>query len=795
MSVFDKSFFTEKLKALTEAYYLLPPDSADDAQIYNVSAMLLRGILAEKERRANAAHIARGDKEVYYLSMEFLLGRSLKNSLYDLGLTDAYEKALAGFGVSPERIYAREPDAGLGNGGLGRLAACFMDGLATVGKQAMGYSICFEYGIFRQILTDGWQSEKPDDWLPGGGVWLEAQNEKSVDVRFGGDVREFWDGGGHFVEYKNDETVRAVPYDVMLPGFDTPEVSRLRLWKATTPEVDMDLFNAGNYPDAFRQASMAKAISSILYPNDSHAEGKFLRLKQQYFLVCASLSDIVRRHIVNYGTLETLPEKAAVHINDTHPALAVPELLRRLLDDCGYGWEKSWDIAFRTFSYTNHTVMPEALERWDAGALKALLPRIYMIILEIDRRLCRDLEAKGFREEEIERMAILSGGQIRMANLCVWGCHKVNGVSEHHLAVMRESAFRDLGRAFPERFTSVTNGIAARRWLCVANPRLAALAKELCGDFEHDPERLRLLREYENDPAALESLGTVKRLNKGDFAKQFRDVCGDALDPDSIFDVQAKRLHEYKRQHLNALRMLALLGRLEADPGADILPRTFLFGAKAAPGYHLAKRIIKLIWMIGTEMRRSPAARDRFHLVYLENYSVTASELLMPAAELSEQISLAGTEASGTGNMKLALSGAVTVGTPDGANLEIFREAGAENNFPFGMTSDEAAALRGRGYDPRVFIEADPELRYAIGRLRTGVGGEDFSDLAELLETADFYMACADFRAYMDAEDEADRRYRDRNAWNRMSLANIAASPEFFVDRTVREYCEKIWNA
>ncbi len=795
MSAFDQSFFTEKLKALTEAYYLLSPDHADDSQVYNASAMLLRGILAEKERHANAAHAAHGDKEIYYLSMEFLLGRSLKNDLYDLGLTDAYEEALRGFGISPERIYNKEPDAGLGNGGLGRLAACFMDGLATIGKQAMGYSICFEYGIFRQILTDGWQSEKPDDWLPGGGVWLEAQNDKTVDVHFGGDVREFWENGSHLVEYKNYESVRAVPYDVMLPGFDTPEVSRLRLWKAMTPEMDMDLFNAGNYPDAFRQASMAKAISSILYPNDSHAEGKFLRLKQQYFLVCASLSDIIRRHLANYGTLETLPEKVAVHINDTHPALAIPELMRQLLDDCGYGWEKSWNITLRTFSYTNHTVMPEALECWDAGALKALLPRIYGIILEIDRRLCNDLESKGFREEEIGRMAILSGGTIRMANLCVWGCHKVNGVSEHHLAVMKENVFRDLCRAYPERFTSVTNGIAARRWLCVANPRLSAFAKELCGDFEHEPERLRLLRDYAHDSAALEALGTIKRLNKADFAERFRDVSGASLDPDSVFDVQAKRLHEYKRQHLNALRILALLGRLEANPSADILPRTFLFGAKAAPGYHLAKRIIQLIWRIGIELSRCPAARDRLRLVYLENYSVTASELLMPAAEISEQISLAGTEASGTGNMKLSLSGAVTVGTRDGANIEIFREAGEENNLPFGMTSDEVSALRGKGYDPKVFLEANPELQYAVGRLRSGVGGEDFSDLAELLETVDFYMACADFRAYMDAEDEADRLYRDRDAWNRMSLMNIAASPEFFVDRTVREYCEKIWNA
>lgn len=767
------------------------PETAELSHIYSAAATVVRRLLAQ--RSANQKY--RGDKRIYYLSMEFLMGRSLRNDLYNLGIKDAFEAALASLGVSPDKIYEQEPDAGLGNGGLGRLAACFLDGLATIGKPAMGYSICYEYGIFRQQLCDGWQTEKPDDWLPGGKVWLSEQAEKSVEVNFGGEIEESWHDGFHHVVMKNCETVKAVPYDILIPGYGAENVSKLRLWRAESPLPDMDLFNRGLYPEAFRKAAMARAISSILYPNDSHPEGKLLRLKQQYFLCCATISDIVRRHLSKFGALETLPEKSAIHINDTHPALAIPELMRILLDECGFTWENAEELCLRLFSYTNHTVLPEALECWDVPMFSALLPRIFTIIKELDRREREYLSRRGFSSDEIERMAIISGNRIHMANLCVYCCHSINGVSEHHVRVMETSVFSTLYKAFPERFCGITNGIAARRWLCCANPELTAFIKKYAvPDFEHDYKKMSMLKKHTDDYSALSELSSVKRLRKEIFAAQNFDVCGKLLDPFSIFDVQAKRLHEYKRQHLNAMRIIALMNRLDADPNTDIYPRTFIFGAKAAPGYYIAKRIIKLIWCIGKELSENPNYNSRLRLCFLENYSVTASELLMPAADISEQISLAGTEASGTGNMKLMIGGAVTLGTLDGANIEIMNAVGEENFLRFGMDIDEVRALKARGYRPFEFIDSDGELKGVLDRMRHGIAGEDFSDLANMIAGDDRYMAAADFRSYMDIQDKADKIYRNDEQWFRMNLMNIAAAPNFFVDRTVENYCEKIWG-
>ncbi len=767
------------------------PETAELSHIYSAAATVVRRLLAQ--RSANQKY--RGDKRIYYLSMEFLMGRSLRNDLYNLGIKDAFEAALASLGVSPDKIYEQEPDAGLGNGGLGRLAACFLDGLATIGKPAMGYSICYEYGIFRQQLCDGWQTEKPDDWLPGGKVWLSEQAEKSVEVNFGGEIEESWHDGFHHVVMKNCETVKAVPYDILIPGYGAENVSKLRLWRAESPLPDMDLFNRGLYPEAFRKAAMARAISSILYPNDSHPEGKLLRLKQQYFLCCATISDIVRRHLSKFGALETLPEKSAIHINDTHPALAIPELMRILLDECGFTWESAEELCLRLFSYTNHTVLPEALECWDVPMFSALLPRIFTIIKELDRREREYLSRRGFSSDEIERMAIISGNRIHMANLCVYCCHSINGVSEHHVRVMETSVFSTLYKAFPERFCGITNGIAARRWLCCANPELTDFIKKYTvPDFEHDYKKMSMLKKHTDDYSALSELSSVKRLRKEIFAAQNFDVCGKLLDPSSIFDVQAKRLHEYKRQHLNAMRIIALMNRLDADPNTDIYPRTFIFGAKAAPGYYIAKRIIKLIWCIGKELSENPNYNSRLRLCFLENYSVTASELLMPAADISEQISLAGTEASGTGNMKLMIGGAVTLGTLDGANIEIMNAVGEENFLRFGMDIDDVRALKARGYRPFEFVDSDGELKGVLDRMRHGIAGEDFSDLANMIAGDDRYMAAADFRSYMDIQDKADKIYRNDEQWFRMSLMNIAAAPDFFVDRTVENYCEKIWG-
>ena len=767
------------------------PEAAELSHIYSASATVVRRLLAK--RRSEQTYC--GDKEVYYLSMEFLMGRSLRNDLYNLGIKDDFEAALSSLGVSPEKIYEQEPDAGLGNGGLGRLAACFLDGLATIGKPATGYSICYEYGIFRQKLCEGWQTEKPDDWLPGGRVWLTAHPEDAALVNFGGEIEESWHDSFHNVVMKNCETVKAVPYDILVPGFGAKNVSKLRLWRAESPLPDMELFNRGLYPEAFRKSAMTRAISSILYPNDSHPEGKLLRLKQQYFLCCATVTDIVRRHLAKYGTLENLPEKAAIHINDTHPTLAIPELMRVLLDECGFPWEKAENLCRRIFSYTNHTVLPEALERWNTDMFASLLPRIFVIIKELDRREREYLGCRGFSSEDIERMAIIGGGQIHMANLCVYCCHSVNGVSAHHVKVMETSVFSTMYKAFPERFCGITNGIAARRWLCCANPELSSFVKKYAGeDFEHDYKKMSMLKNHINDSSVLNELASVKRLRKEIFAAQNFDVCGKLLDPSSIFDVQAKRLHEYKRQHLNAMRIIALMNRLDANPNADIYPRTFIFGAKAAPGYYIAKRIIKLIWCIGKELSENPNYSGRLRLCFLENYSVTASEMLMPAADISEQISLAGTEASGTGNMKLMLGGAVTVGTLDGANIEILNAVGEDNFMRFGMTTEEVSELRRRGYAPFGIVNSDGELRAVIDRMRRGIGGEDFSDLANIIECDDRYMAAADFRSYMDIQDKADRTYRDTEKWFRMSLMNISAAPEFFVDRTVENYCEKIWG-
>ncbi|MBQ7938017.1 MAG: glycogen/starch/alpha-glucan phosphorylase [Oscillospiraceae bacterium] len=787
-------FWKSKISESIRTAYGEIPESADYSHIYDAAAEVLKGLLAEKCASSAARHASRGEKRVYYMSMEFLMGRSLRNNLHNLGMTEDFEAAVASFGADPEKVYAQEPDAGLGNGGLGRLAACFLDGLATIGKPAMGYSICYEYGIFRQKLTEGWQTEKPDDWLPGGKAWLAEKREHAVEVRFGGEIEESWYDGYHQILHKNYDSVLAVPFDIYVPGYDSDDVSRLRLWQAEASGFDMELFNRGLYAEAMRKSSMAKAISSVLYPNDNHSDGKNLRLKQQYFLVCSSIADIVRRHLAAYGTLENLAEKAAIHINDTHPTMAIPELMRILLDECGYDWEKAADICFNLFSYTNHTVLPEALERWDVGMFRFLLPRIYVIIAEFDRRLRNILREKGFSDDEIKRMAIVENGEIRMANLCVFATHSTNGVSKHHLTVMENSVFADLYRAFPDRFTSVTNGIAARRWLCAANPELTGFVKKYSSeDFEKDYEKMSLLKNCVKDSAALEEFGKVKLRRKELFAAENRDVMGNPLDPSSLFDVQAKRLHEYKRQHLNALRIISLLNEIEANPNADIDPRTFIFGAKAAPGYYVAKRIIRLIWCIGKELSES-RAKDILKLSFLENYSVTTSELLMPSADISEQISLAGTEASGTGNMKLMLSGAVTLGTLDGANVEILDAVGSENFLRFGMTSDEVDALRAKGYDPMEYIEKNDELKAALDRMRHGIAGEDFSDLADLIKGKDFYMAAADYADYMSIHNKSQQLFRDKDTWNRMAIMNVAGSPTFFVDRTVKEYCDNIWN-
>lgn len=775
-------------------FFGVSPAEADNTQYYKAVAMILKDMLSEMN--SDFRHTARGQnsKKVYYLCMEFLMGRSLKNNLYNLHLTEVFETALKSFDVSLDQLYDLEPDAGLGNGGLGRLAACYLDGLATEGYPSMGYSIRYDAGIFKQKLVDGWQTELPDFWLPGGDVWLVPREERSVEVKFEGHIEESWDGDFHRVEHKDYNSVIAVPYDMYVSGYGKG-ISRLRLWASRKPELDMRLFNQGQYMRAMEQSAMAEAISKVLYPADNFPEGKSLRLRQQYFLVSASVQDIIRRHLAEFGTLDNLPEKVAIQINDTHPTMAIPELMRIMLDECGYGWDDAWRLVSHTVAYTNHTVMKEALECWSEDLYKRLLPRIYEITKEIDNRFRAYVWDSTHDAACVERMAILSGGIVRMANLCVAGSFSVNGVSALHSEIIKKDVFSDFYNLTPAKFTNVTNGIAFRRWLCQANPQLTALITELIGeDFITKSDELQKLRAFADDKQVLARLNAVKRANKERLAALIKKRNGVAVDPDSIFDVQAKRLHEYKRQHLNALNILAEYQRLKANPSADFVPRTYIFASKAAPGYYMAKKIIELIDALAHLINNDPDVRDKMKVVFLENYNVSLAETLMPAADISEQISLAGTEASGTGNMKLMLSGALTLGTLDGANVEICEAVGEENMFLFGMKAEEAAQLKNSGYHPMNYLYNNPVLKSAVDTLGTGVNGKTFGEISSSLMNVDPYMVLADFADYQNAQQKSAAAYLDREGFARMSLMNIAGAGVFSADRSVRDYAERIWH-
>ena len=773
------------------------PASASNEQFYKAAALVVLELLSERRKAYMASCNARGRKQVYYLSMEFLVGKSLKNNLYNLGLQDVMKDALASFDVKLENLYRCEPDPGLGNGGLGRLAACYLDGLATDDYYATGYSILYEYGIFKQRITDGWQSELPDYWLPGGDVWLEAVPEHTVEVRFGGSVQESWDGGHHMSQHVGYSTVMAVPYNLYISGYDTKAVSMLRLWQARSPGIDMELFNKGDYLGAFGQNSYAEVISKVLYPNDNHAEGKLLRLRQQYFLACAAVGDIFRRHMSVYGTIDNFAEKNAIHINDTHPTLAIPELMRVLLDECGYSWERSWEVVEHTFAYTNHTVMAEALEQWNTQQMQQLLPRIYQIVEEINRRFCirlREYYCKS--EEEIRRMAIICDGKVRMAYLCLASCHSVNGVSKLHSQIIKDDVFNDFYRITPAKFKNVTNGIASRRWLLQSNPLLTEFITERIGDgWLHDFSQLEKLKKFVDDKKSLQALAEVKRRNKVNFACYLADERSIIVNPNSLFDVQVKRLHEYKRQHLNALHIAGEYLYLRDNADAPFQPKTYFFGAKAAPGYYLAKQIIKFICDLGVIIENDPKVRDKLKIVFLEEYNVSMSERLMPASEISEQISLAGTEASGTGNMKLMLNGAVTLGTLDGANVEIREAAGEENIFIFGMKTPEVEQLKHSGYHPQRFIAGSQRLQRVLDFLQSRPDIASFGELYRYMTTTDQYMAAADFESYCHSQKEAATLYGSDNlAWQRMSLYNIASSGIFCADRSIHDYARDIWH-
>ena len=784
-----------KDKLMSECNVTIDAASAD--QIYRCLAMITRQIMSDRQKQYQSKVLGEGKKQVYYLCMEFLMGRSLRTSLFNLGLNEVAESVLADADVKIDTIYEQEPDAGLGNGGLGRLAACYLDGMATDGIPGTGYSILYEYGIFKQKIVDGWQQERADNWLPGGQVWLKSHPDQAVEVRFDGEIHENWDHGFHYIQHINYNSVMAIPSDMYVQGYDGKGVAKLRLWQAKAPDFDMSSFSLGNYNTAMSKNASAELISKVLYPNDNHVEGKILRLRQQYFLSAASIGDIVQNHLSTYGTLENLPDKVAIQLNDTHPTLAIPEMMRILLDECGFGWDKSFDICQKVFSYTNHTVMAEALEKWNVDIFKMTLPRIYQIVVEMDRRAREKLEAAFPGDQgKINYMALIGDNQVRMANICAYTANSINGVSKLHSEIIKESVFHDYYLFKPQAFKNVTNGIAYRRWLLASNPELCKLLDETIGEeYKHDASNLSKLNKYADDKTVLKRINEIKLDNKKNFAAYLEKSTGQVIDPNSIFDCQVKRMHEYKRQHLNALNIAAQYLYLKENPNADFIPKTYIFGAKAAPGYYMAKQMIRMICKLGKLVDEDPAVRGKLRIVYLEDYCVSLSERLMPASEVSEQISLAGTEASGTGNMKFMLNGAITLGTLDGANVEIADAAGHENEIIFGMLTPEVNALKGMGYHPNAFINGDNTAMAVLDFLEKGWNGENFNEVTSNLRNSDPYMVMADFKDYRRAQHDLQELYRDKQKWNHMSLKNISNAGIFSADRSIMDYARDIWGA
>ena len=799
--------FTEKeakelIKGKLSRYFGIAPSEARKEQLYKAVVMSVRDIMLGKRHNFHLETKAKKAKRVYYLCMEFLMGRSLKNSIFNLGVGDAFAAALKDYDVTLPELYELEPDAGLGNGGLGRLAACFMDALATGDYPAMGYSIRYDYGLFKQKIVDGWQTELPDVWLPGGEVWLTQRSDKIFTVKFDGHIEETWTEQGLKTVYRDAKEVQAVAYDMMVSGCDSKAVSVLRLWKARSVQnFDMKLFSQGDYAAVMQEDNDAELISKVLYPADNHAEGKSLRLKQQYFLVSASLQNILADHKRRYGSLKLLPKMAAIHLNDTHPALAIPELMRLLIDENGMSWDEAWEITTSVCAYTNHTVLAEALETWPEDLIARRLPRIYSILKEINRRLCEDLWQKFPGDwDKIARMAIMSYNTVKMANLSVHGSHHVNGVSSLHSDIIKDSIFKDYHDYTPQKFTNVTNGIAHRRWLNQSNPELCALLDECIGSgYAKDASKLADFLKYENDESVLKRLEEIKHLKKQQFAEFAAKKQGAVIDPNSLFDVQAKRLHEYKRQLLNVLHVITDYIQLKENPDMPMQPKTYIFAAKAAAGYYMAKKIIKLICFLAEDIKKNPKIREKLNVVYMEDYNVTMSEMLMPATEISEQISLAGKEASGTGNMKFMINGALTIGTLDGANVEMSEKVGMDNIYIFGLKAHEVEDIWHNGYSSSVYYNNDPMLRKVIEALIVGFNGESFADIANYLLTgtpvADPYMCMADYQSYLTTQDKLSELYaNDKRTWNQKSLRNIAAAGYFAADRSIGEYAKNIWN-
>lgn len=791
-------------------HYTLVKDRnvATSRDYYLSLAHTVRDHLVGRWIRTQQYYYEKDPKRIYYLSLEFYMGRTLTNTMVNLGLQNAVDEALYQLGMDIEELEEIEEDAGLGNGGLGRLAACFLDSMASLGLAAYGYGLRYDYGIFTQGVKDGWQVEEPDDWLKFGNPWEKARPEYTLPIHFYGRVEQA-EGGTRWVD---TQIVLAMPYDSPIPGYGNNCVNTMRLWSARAPaSFNLQFFNSGDYVQAVCDRNLAENISRVLYPNDNFFEGKELRLKQEYFLVAATLQDVVRRFKASKFGVRTavrcnfdlFPQKVAIQLNDTHPSMAIPELMRILVDIEKLTWEQAWEIVTKTCAYTNHTVLPEALERWPVHLFERLLPRHLQIIYEINARFLGEVEKRWPGDfDRMRRMSLVEEGgekKINMAHLCIVGSHTINGVAAIHSEILKKSTFHDFFEMWPQKFQNKTNGITPRRWLLLCNPNLAdAIAEKIGDSWITQLEHLRKLEPFAADKAFLLTLMKVKQENKMKLAAYIEKEYKVTIDPTSLFDMQVKRIHEYKRQLLNILHVITLYNRLKKNPHMPFVSRTVMIGGKAAPGYHTAKLIIKLFNNVARTINNDPIIGKRLKCVFLANYRVTLAEKIIPAADLSEQISTAGTEASGTGNMKFMLNGALTIGTLDGANVEMLEEAGTDNMFIFGMTVDEVEALAKRGYNPREYYEKNAELKQCIDEIASGFfSPEDpglFRDLANSLLNHDKYMLLADYEAYIQTQERVSATYQNQDAWMRMVLMNIAASGKFSSDRTISQYAREIWG-
>ena len=789
-------------------YYIQGKDEyfATPHDYYMALAHTVRDRLLHRRIKTAQSYFEKDVKVVYYLSAEFLIGRLLSNNLINLGLYEQINLALKESGLDLDTLLEREEEPGLGNGGLGRLAACFLDSLATLEIPAVGYGIRYEFGIFDQLIQEGWQIEQRDEWLRFGNPWEVARPDYMVEVKLGGHTESYIDEQGNYqVRWIPDQTVLGIPYDTPVSGYNTDTVNTLRLWSArANQDFNFEVFNTGDYTRAVADKIFSENISKVLYPNDNNLQGQELRLQQQHFFVSCSLQDIIRLYLRNHDNFDDFPKKAAIQLNDTHPSIGVAELMRLLLDEQKLDWDQAWHITQNTFAYTNHTLLSEALERWPVSLFGRLLPRHLEIIYEINNRFINEIKATYPGDDaRVARLSLILEGSeryVRMAHLACVGSHAINGVAALHTELLKQNVLRDFYELWPDKFKNKTNGVTPRRWLLLSNPKLAQLITEKIGNnwIKH-LEELKQLEAFASDAEFRHRWHQIKQDNKQKLADYIRQNNKIEVNPDSLFDIQVKRIHEYKRQLLNALYIITLYNRIKNNPNVDILPRTFIFGGKAAPGYYMAKMIIKLINSVADVVNSDSDVRNRLKVVFLENYSVSLGQLVYPAADLSEQISTAGKEASGTGNMKFSMNGALTIGTLDGANVEIREEVGAENFFLFGLTVAEVSALKARGYNPWDYYNSNAELRQVIDSIAEGCfssgNSELFKPIVESLLHRDEYLHLADYQSYIDSQEEVAAAYRDQEKWTRMSILNAARMGKFSSDRTIQEYCEEIWQA